>query len=203
MNATGFSILLSLLVLVLQGILFWFFKPWAQGYAQEKSKNFARQEDLESILAEVRAVTAGQEEIKFRLSAEQWDRQMLATEKKVVYGDLLHTVHRMIECCNTILATAKVIAANELAPTVVAELASQVSTEIVTYTTIERELIRLTGLAAIFCRPECYSYVITFLSAPRDPDALRSVDKVQSQFTKLIGLNSYIIEFAKRDFGIA
>jgi len=73
----------------LNAIVFGFWKPWAAGYSAEKSKNFARKEDLAEILAEVRAVTVTQKEIETKLSGEQWDRQTRWNQKRDLYGDLL------------------------------------------------------------------------------------------------------------------
>jgi len=43
-------------------VLIW--KPWAGAYAGEKGKNFARKEDLDAVLNEVRAVAMTQREIE-------------------------------------------------------------------------------------------------------------------------------------------
>ena len=66
---TGASALLNFLVL-------YFWKPWAQAYAGEKAKNVARKEDLDKILLEVRAVTAATESIKADINGGLWERQM-------------------------------------------------------------------------------------------------------------------------------
>jgi hypothetical protein len=49
---------------VINRLIFAVWNPWAGAYAGEKGKNFARKEDLDAILAEVRSVTAIQKEIE-------------------------------------------------------------------------------------------------------------------------------------------
>jgi hypothetical protein len=54
----------ALASVLLNGLLLGVWKPWAAAYTGEKGKNFARKEDIDKILAEVKAVTQTQEEIK-------------------------------------------------------------------------------------------------------------------------------------------
>ena len=69
--------------------LLWIFKPWSEAYAGEKAKNFARKEDLDAIVAEVRAVTATAKGIESQLAGDLWHRQMQWNQKKEIYGELL------------------------------------------------------------------------------------------------------------------
>jgi hypothetical protein len=52
------SWLQGIALVALNNLVLLFWKPWAGAYAGEKGKNLARKEDLNEILAEVRAVTA-------------------------------------------------------------------------------------------------------------------------------------------------
>jgi hypothetical protein len=70
-----------------QILLVW--KPWTQAYAGEKGKNFARKEDLDKILAEVRAVTIVQKEIEAKVSGAVWDRQTQWNQKRDISAGLL------------------------------------------------------------------------------------------------------------------
>jgi hypothetical protein len=74
---------------LLTALVFGFWKPWLGAYGGEKGKNLARKEDLNEILAEVRAVTITQKEIEAKLTGEQWDRQTRWNEKRNTYAALL------------------------------------------------------------------------------------------------------------------
>jgi hypothetical protein len=73
----------------LNNLVLGFWKPWAKDYAGEKGKNFARKEDLDLILAEVRAVTATQKQIEARISNEVWQQQWRLTQLRDAYALLL------------------------------------------------------------------------------------------------------------------
>lgn len=83
------DVIYALLSPVLTILVLWFWKPWAGAYAGEKGKNFARKEDLDKILAEVRAVTAIQREIEAHISGEMWKRQWRLNQKRDVYARLI------------------------------------------------------------------------------------------------------------------
>jgi hypothetical protein len=80
-------------------LIFYIWKPWGTGYAEEKGKNFARKEDLNEILAEVRAVTIVQKEIESKLSGDLWDRQTRWNQKKDLYGELLGLISKLSDSC--------------------------------------------------------------------------------------------------------
>lgn len=187
---------------VLNWLILWVWKPWAAAYSGEKAKNFARKEDLDIILAEVRAVTASQEEIKVRLSAEQWDRQMLMTEKKNVYGNLLLTIHEMTGSCNNMTTMIEIKEAGELSAEQEAKLTEKFYNALKEYLSFERELIRLNGLAAIFVNQQCFAHVNHFLCTPRG-GLFTSLVGLKLLLKNLIDINSRVIEFAKVDFGIS
>jgi hypothetical protein len=71
-------------------VLIW--KPWAGAYAGEKGKNLARKEDLEAIVAEIRAVTMTQKEIEAKISGDMWDRQWRLDKKLDAYGRILRAI---------------------------------------------------------------------------------------------------------------
>lgn len=76
-------------IVVLNNLVLWIWKPWTNAYAGEKGKNFARQEDLDKILAEVRAVTTIQKEIEAKISGDTWNRQYMFQARRDIYADLL------------------------------------------------------------------------------------------------------------------
>jgi hypothetical protein len=100
-NLVNAGALLLLYILVLG-----FWKPWAKSYADEKAKTFARKEDLDAIVAEVRAVTAAQKGIENKLSGELWNQQTQWSHRRDAYATLLTTVTKLIrvssDCATTI-----------------------------------------------------------------------------------------------------
>jgi hypothetical protein len=83
------DVIYALLSSVFTILLLWFWKPWAGAYAGEKGKNLARKEDLDIILAEVRAATATQREIEATISGEMWEHQWRLNQKRDVYARLI------------------------------------------------------------------------------------------------------------------
>jgi hypothetical protein len=71
----------------LNALILGIWKPWGAAYAGEKGKNLARKEDLDAILAEVRAVTITQKEIEHKLAGDLWNQQVLWNQKRDIYGD--------------------------------------------------------------------------------------------------------------------
>lgn len=84
----------------LNALIFCLWKPWLGAYGSEKGKNLARKEDLDLLVAEVKAVTRGQEEIKSQLAGDLWSKQTLWNEKKSVYAQLLNSIHEATKEAN-------------------------------------------------------------------------------------------------------
>src|SRR5215831_14476314 len=64
----------------------------AKAESVEHGKNLARKEDLENIVAEVRAITATQKEIEAKISGDAWRRQWILDHKREFYVDLLKLI---------------------------------------------------------------------------------------------------------------
>jgi hypothetical protein len=86
------DVIYALLSPLLTILLLWFWKPWASAYAGEKAKNLARKEDLEKILAEVRAVTITQKEIESKISSDMWGCQWRLNQTRDAYAGLLRAL---------------------------------------------------------------------------------------------------------------
>lgn len=80
---------------ILNALILGIWKPWGGAYAGEKGKNFARKEDLNEILAEVRAVTITQKEIEANMAGELWNRQMIWNNKRDTYAALFKAKDQM------------------------------------------------------------------------------------------------------------
>lgn len=74
---------------VLYTLILYFWKPWLSSYGTEKGKRFARKEDLDQILSEVRAVTEIQKRIESQLSGEEWNRQILWNKRAELYSSVM------------------------------------------------------------------------------------------------------------------
>ena len=85
----NWTLVLSIVILLLQALILGFWKPWLGAYGKEKGKNIARKEDLDEILTEVRGVTRAQKEIESELKEGIWNRQMRWNQKRDIYGALL------------------------------------------------------------------------------------------------------------------
>ena len=78
-------------------------------YGGEKGKNLARKEDIDKIVNEIEKVTRTQKQIKTDLAGDLWNKQMLWTEKKLVYGGMLMAIHDMLTHVNEMRACANTI----------------------------------------------------------------------------------------------
>jgi len=84
-------------VAALSNLFLWVWKPWARAYAGEKGKNLARKEDLDKILAEIRAVTRTTEEIKADVNGGLWARQMHWNQKRDLYFEVIKLIAELAE----------------------------------------------------------------------------------------------------------
>ncbi len=71
-------------------LLLWFWKSRTEAIAKEKGTIIARNQDLELILTEVKAVTASQKEIEAKISDRVWERQWRLNQKRDAYVGLLN-----------------------------------------------------------------------------------------------------------------
>jgi methionine salvage enolase-phosphatase E1 len=129
--------------------LFW--KPWASAYAGEKAKNIARKEDLDKILAEVRAVTVATNEIEAKISGELWDRQMHWTQKKDVYGDLVSNVNELMDAYTELYTY---VLGSQTEPKLLSQASAKIRAGYEKY-------YRSCGLARIFASAECNTAIET------------------------------------------
>ena len=197
------SLILSGATLLLNAIVVGFWKPWLSAYGGEKAKNFARKEDLDLILAEVRAVTITQKEIELKLSGDLWQRQMQWNETRTVYGNLIAVLHKLQVTCNAMIVSAGLMLNEQLSAQERAKVRPKLNASVAAYTTLEQELMGLTALAEIFASSECRQLLSNFLSMPRDPEYFESPEQLWTLMDRLITLGVKVLQFAKRDLGIS
>lgn len=64
-------------------------------HAQERGKRLATHEDIENVLNELQSVTKLTESIKHQFSREEWDRQELVKQRRLLYGDAFRVVAKL------------------------------------------------------------------------------------------------------------
>lgn len=132
-------------------LLVW--KPWTQAYAGEKGKNFARKEDLDKILAEVRAVTIVQKEIEAKVSGAVWDRQTQWNQKRDIYAGLLAAFSEL-ELAFEKMTMIDLVTPGDQGP-------KYTEAERDAFTSI-KDLQKALGLARVFLSPKAVSAVEVF-----------------------------------------
>jgi hypothetical protein len=160
----------------------------AKAMGQEQGKNLARKEDLDAILAEVRAVTVATKEIEAKISGELWYRQMHWTEKKDLYGQLVKNVNELLRHLNVVETQEE---PNEVGLNKIMGKLNAAN----------HELLQLWALAMIFANVECQTAIRNYIE--RRP----SIEDVTQQWAKteitlLSRLFSDIITAARADLRI-
>jgi len=167
-------------------LLFW--KPWAGAYAGEKGKNLARKEDLNEILAEVRAMTITQKEIEAKVSNEALDRQWIWNQKRDLYTKVVDVGQRLTEHYGD-LADAVSVEEQRIAHQ---KLDADLS-----------ELYRLSAFATIFGTQDCCKALRQFFSQEAE-QASQEVTKhwaVRGE-GRSVALVATLTAEAKREFGL-
>jgi hypothetical protein len=178
-------------LVVLNNLVLGFWKPWASAYAGEKAKTLARKEDLDKILAEVRAVTVATKEIEAKISGELWDRQMHWTQKRDVYGDMARNVNELMD--------AYIEWHSKFKAECGAELLSQASHRLrLGY----EEYFRSCAVARIFASAECNMAIEGYRAGRSPVPNPPTMHWAEGEIWLLKTLLNNIIVAAKADLGI-
>jgi hypothetical protein len=169
---------------VLNNIVLFFWKPWAQAYAGEKAKNIARKEDLDKILAEVRAVTAATEAIKADINGGLWERQMHWNQKRDLYAGALRLLIKLRQLYFVILNPPR------------KEDVDPASREVLE---AETELVQYWALAQIFSNQEGVNALSEDMVSPLHMD---SAEWAKKRVEQLHGVTAELILAAKKDLAI-
>jgi|SRR5690242_18414302 hypothetical protein len=172
-------------------LILYLWQPWGQAYAGEKGKNLARKEDLDTILAEVRAITITQKEIEARLAGDLWSHQMIWNQKKEIYGELIKAA---LEMQNGYQAIRSMMAVN-------AEVAAMHKRWAETgpaYSAFSRSA----ALANIFAGHQSTNAIRIFVAEHSAPSPL-SPQWLEAESDKIDTLLAVLIDAAKVDLGIA
>lgn len=176
-------------IVFLNNLVLWIWKPWASAYAGEKGKALARKEDLDKILAEVRAVTITQKVIEAKISGELWNRQMLWNQKRDFYLELLRRLGDLTDHCRAVRVVLKLNKAPEVAEW--SRIAVSLS-----------ETARMLAVARIFANKACYDAMVEYLpvltKAPDDVLGMEWLEKLDANLSALI---AELIFAAKADLG--
>jgi hypothetical protein len=138
----------------LTALILGIWKPWGAAYAGEKGKNLARKEDLETVLAEVRAVTITQKEIEQKISGDLWDRQVIWNQKRDMYAQIIKSGYDLSAAYNWVSIAMK--SKNEAKAAALRSHADQQVTEWLTKANeVLGEQTKAFALARIFGSPGC------------------------------------------------
>lgn len=185
----------SIATVALYVLILGVWKPWTRAYADEKGKNFARKEDLNEILAEVRA----QKEIEAKLTGEQWDRQMRWNQKRDLYVDLLTFTQDLGQAFGEIPATLKMRA--DPRPNYSAEGAKNFSNCLTRINENQVKFAKTLILSHIFTMPECFTTLTEFVKSRThvDPPTAEWAALEAAKFNTLVGT---LAKIAKKDLGL-
>jgi hypothetical protein len=184
----------------LNALVLGFWKPWLGAYGGEKGKNLARKEDLNEILAEVRAVTIATKEIEAKLTGEQWDRQMRWNEKRNTYTALLKAKD---DLANALGPLADIIKIYEEAPGG-ADKQTRLNKMVAQFAKVNDAQQSFTSayqLAVIFTNAECNTLLVTYVSG-RSMATPVTVEWAQEELQNVLQHLSSLPTVAKKDLGV-
>jgi len=151
----------------------------AKAFAQEQGKNLARKEDLNEILAEVRAITITQKEIEAKISGEVWDRETQWKEKRDTYAGLIKVASLLVGTLVKLDHFAGSPEANSLEE----ERLKHID-----------ELVHYQALTQIFGNAQAVAAFEDFFAARHQPP--------EGQLLACMGLRETIAQIARHELGI-
>ena len=185
---TIWTILNPVFTAVLVWLAMWALKPWAGAKSGEKEKNPARKEDLDAIVAELRAVTIVQKEIEHKLSGEFWDRQVRWNQRRDAYIEIINSAE---ELSGLYAVLPGVIEKNAL--TRLNETLSQIHSA-------QQRFSRAITVTMLFGTPECALVLKPFSDSRRpllsDPP---TADWAKEECNRVASLVAGIVAEARRD----
>jgi hypothetical protein len=180
----------------LNALVIGFWKPWLAAYGGEKGKNLARKEDLDAILAEVRAVTITQREIESKIAGELWNKQLITNQKKDLYADILRLLHEFMKesngLCNLLLFRQRQAAGHGL----VDDVDVKITESQVLLAKANQEVLRLMGLAAIFADAECVMILGAFMTGFDKPETV-TIEWARAETLRTAEANAQIVRVAR------
>jgi hypothetical protein len=197
---------------LLNALILGIWKPWGIGYAGEKGRNFARQEDLSEILSEVRAVTAAQKAVEAKLSGDLWHHQMRWNQKKDIYGALIHSLQELLSSLSELNATTLAVSYmcdkpnnDAFTPEHKLKLYDEVNTALQKINQAKTLFVNASALSVIFNSDECNQLLSDYKDSWGQFDILnKNFDGwADLEMQKLHRLWPELIQCAKRDLGVA
>jgi hypothetical protein len=187
------------LVVLIVGV----WKPWLFGYGGEKGKNLARKEDIDKILAEVKLVTAAQEEIKSKLAGDLWHKQTLWDAKKETYGSLINAIHELSIDYGHLSKILDLKDSPQNSPTAESMITKAFIRQIRTLSRHHAEFTHALSLAVIFLNKECQDALRAYneVSSTKDSRNMNISEATQEQ-QLLLTLFTMIMKAARKELGV-
>jgi hypothetical protein len=182
-------------------IVFWFWKPWAAAYSEEKGKNLARKEDLDAIVAEMRAVTIAQKEIEHKLSDALWNRQVQWNQKKEIYSELLAASNDISSAC-ALIPRLKELDAKAPSQQHTGPIATAFSEALNKIHASSRRLSKNSARARIFASEECVSAIDTYHIAFNSSEEIGSIEWAKAAGQAAVNLERALTIAAKHELVI-
>lgn len=186
---------------ILNALILGIWKPWGGAYAGEKGKNFARKEDLNEILAEVRAVTITQKEIEANMAGELWNRQMIWNNKRDTYAALFKAKDQMENALGPLPVFIR--RASEATPTTKAPTLELVRVQLAELVAGQTSFGSAYSLAVIFTNSECLTMIKRYSDGRTAITDSPTAEWAEAELNNLRLHLGRLPTVAKQDLGIA
>jgi hypothetical protein len=186
--------------LILNALVIGFWKPWLGAYGGEKGKNLARKEDLDAILAEVRAVTIMQKEIEHKLSSDLWDRQIRWNQKRDMYAQLLQAIRKISDACAGLIAWIPNQQHDD--PALRQHAKQTISSLLDTFNSAHSDFTYTAALMTIFGSKECNDAISIFRNVRGTHKFDLSIEWATSEHKSVMMMEAVMPLIAKKDLGI-
>jgi hypothetical protein len=185
---------------LLTALILGFWKPWLGAYGGEKGKNLARKEDLDAILAEVRAVTITQKEIEAKLTGDAWTRQMLWNQKRDAYIALFNAKEGLANSFGSLKGAIGGL--NKAPESEKSKPVSYLRESLTTPVGAQHAFASAYSLAVLFTNEECLAQIAKYVTGKTKTQDIYSEEWADTEFQNILVNLSGLPTIAKKDLGI-
>jgi hypothetical protein len=200
---TFLQIINTIAVIALYVLVLGVWKPWVSAYSREKGKNLARKEDLDAILAEVRAVTLTQKEIEHKLSGDLWNEQTRRTEKKDLYAQIIRAINELSDSLDDAEAAVETSKTQvEPSSNVELQLLRSYNEGLSRIRTLTSELHTLFALSFIYTDEECARALSDYIENQQHCESVQDTEWLKNNRALLRKTKLRVVATAKIDLGL-